>query len=248
MGKVYYIDGELVSTTGTLYTKDIYAGVLTCPEGAYPITPPDGVFKITDVMGSIFDTYHVKGGVYASGIDKGNIYAFKDIYQLTVNAYQHNRKLLLKILASPPEEEQLKNIFYQQQYVSVFGLFERFLCDTFVRQTCDREESYKKVLKSKMFKCLSNKPDCLSKELQYIKIVKENIVYHRFDIIKELFEKAFCVSVDFDPIKKMLKTRHDIVHRFGRSVKGTEIFLTERDVEDLLEKVDKCVKTISLRI
>lgn len=256
MGKIYYIDGDLVSTTGNLYTKDIYAGDLCCPEGAVSIKPKNGVLKITEETGSIFDTYHVKGCVCASGIENGNIYAFKDIYELTTAGYQHNRELLLRILASPPEEDQLKNLFYQQQYVSVFGLFERFLCDTFVRQTCDREESYNNVLKSMTFKKLIRKadkktingPDCLSKELLYVKIVENNIVYHRFNILKELFEAAFCISVDFGAIEKALKIRHDIVHRFGLSIKGTEIFLTKRDVEDLLDKVDKCVETISTQI
>ena len=259
MGKVFHIKGGVFATTGNLYTRNIYAGDGRCPEGAITITPPNGILEITHNTGSIFDTYYVKDFVTASGIDVGNIFAFKNIYQFTVNSYQNNRELLTKLLMSAPEDVQLRQIFNQQQYAHVFSLMERFLSDTFVRQTCDNEGSYHRVLDSgiltakniiqgKANKELIRGDDCLEKELLYIRSIENYIVYHKFDLISELFSIAFDISVDFSSLKRPLEVRHDIIHRFGHSVKGAEVVITEKDILSLLDTVDGFVTTISSHI
>lgn len=256
MGKVYYIDGGVYSTTGNLYTRDISAGDDYCPDGAIVITPPNGVLEITQNTGSIFDTYHVKSFVTASGIDVGNIYAFKNIYQLTIDSYYKNRDKLKKILMSPPEETQLRPVFYQQQYAHFFSLLERFLSDTFVRQTCDNEDSYHRVLDSGILvskNIIQGKPnrsiiageDCLEKELLYINSIEKYIVYHKLDLVSDLFSIAFNITVNFNTLKSHLDARHDIIHRFGQSTKGVERIITGADVFSLIETIDGYVETIT---
>lgn len=259
MGKVYVINGGVFATTGNLYTRDISARDERCPEGAIIITPLNGELEITQNTGSIFDTYYVKSFVTASGIDMGNIFAFKNIYQFTIDSYNNSRGLLTKLLLSPPEDAQLRQIFYQQQYAHVFSLLERFLSDTFVRQTCDNEDSYHRVLDSGILiakNIVQRKPnrdlikgdDCLEKELLYIRSIENHIVYHKFDLISELFSIAFDISVDFCSLKRPLDVRHDIIHRFGHSVKGNVVTISENDVKSLLEMVDGFVTTISSQI
>lgn len=256
MGKVYYIEGGVFSTTGNLYTRDISAGDDYCPDGAIVITPPNGILEITNNTGSIFDTYHVKSFVTASGIDVGNIYAFKNIYQFTIDSYYKNRDILNKLLLSPPEDAQLRHVFYQQQYAHVFSLLERFLSDTFVRRTCDNEESYHRVLDSNILvsknivqgktnRAIITGKDCLDKELLYIDSIENFIVYHKLDLVSDLFSIAFNIVVNFNPLKSHLDVRHDIIHRFGQSTKGVERIITEADVSSLIEAVDGYVKTIT---
>lgn len=256
MGKVYVINGGVLATTGNLYTRDISAGDGRCPDGAIVITPPNGVWEITKDTGSIFDTYFVKGFVTASGIDVGDIFAFKNIYQFTIDSYNKNRDLLKKFLLRPPEDTQLRHIFYQQQYAHVFSLMERFLSDTFVRQTCDNEESYHRVLDSgilvsknivqgKTNRAIIAGEDCLDKELLYINSIENYIVYHKLDLVSELFSIAFNISIDLGALKNHLDTRHDIIHRFGQSTKGAERTITEADVLSLIETIDGYVKTIT---
>lgn len=259
MGKVYVINGGVFATTGNLYTRDIYAGDGRCPDGAIVITPPNGEWEITKNTGSIFDTYLVKGFVTASGIDVGDIFAFKNIYQFTIDSYYKNRDLLKRLLLSPPEDAQLRHIFYQQQYAHVFSLMERFLSDTFVRQTCDNEESYHRVLDSgilisknivqgKNNRAIITGEDCLDKELLYIKSIENYIVYHKLELVSELFSIAFNITVDLGALKSHLDTRHDIIHRFGQSIKGAERTITETEVLSLINTIDSYVKTISEQI
>lgn len=147
MGKHFYIDGNLVASTGNLYTKTISAGCTWHPEDAIVIVPPSGVLEITEDSGSIFDSYYVSGEVAASGIldvSKGAICAFADIYEFTIKDYKEGLVLIESMLDSIPSDE--RGILYlQQQFASVFSLMERFLSCTFVRQTCDREDSYYRV-------------------------------------------------------------------------------------------------------
>ncbi len=256
MAKVFFIDGGVVATTGNLYTKDIFAGDDHCPDGAIIISPPNGEWIISQDTGSIFDTYHVKSYVSASGIEVGNIYAFKSIYKFTIESYNRNRDLLKKLVSCPPEDLQLRHMFYQQQYAHVFSLFERFLCDTFVRQTCNDEETYHRVLKSgillskgiiqgKENRAIIKGEDCLKKELLYSNSIENYIVYHRFDLVSELFSTAFNISVDFSPLRSLLNTRHNIIHRFGKTNRGSVVSITEEQILSLINMVDVYVESIS---
>lgn len=259
MVKNYYIDGGVIAKTGNMYSRDIYVGVESCPEGACVITPPEGILEIKEDCGSIFNTYHVKSFVTASGIENGNIFAFKDLYQFTIDSYDLNKERLSRLLLHYPEDTQLRQLFYQQQYAHVFSLLEHFLSDTFVRQTCDREESFHRVLDSgillskniihgKANKEIINGRDCLQKELLYINTIENHILYHKFDLITELFDIAFNITVDFDCLKGALEIRNDIIHRFGYSTKGVERSFSKEDVEILMKTVDDCVKDIAKQV
>ena len=258
MGKVFHINGGVFATTGNLYTRNIYTGDGLCPEEAETITPPDGVLVIKTNTGSIFDTYHVTGFVTASGIKVGNIFAFKDIYSFTIKAYQQNRETLKSLLDYVPKISHQKNLFLQQQFSHVFSLLERFLCDTFVRQTCDKENSYLRVLDSRILvekRIIRDKSEvriitgeeCLERQLLYIKAVK-NIVYHRFDLISNLFSIAFGIQLNLDELAEALIIRNDIIHRFGYSDYGIERIITIDDVLSLMDRIDEIANTIISQI
>ena len=91
MGKKIYIDGSVVATTGNLYTRDIYCLCDNMPDNSVYYKPENGVWNVTENTGSIFDTYYVSGGVTALGMEKGDIYAFKSIYEFTVQDYRKEK-------------------------------------------------------------------------------------------------------------------------------------------------------------
>ena len=258
MGKVFYVNGGVFATTGNLYTREIYAGDSFCPEGATVYTPPSGAIEITEDMGSIFDTYHVRDYVTSGGIDVGGIYAFKDIYDFTASSYRQNRDLLKSLFSVTLATPRQNDLYYKQLFAQVFSLFEKFLCDTFVRQTCDREESYHRVLDSKILTekriirsrsdiRIINGNDTLEKELLYIQAVK-GIVYHRLDLVESLFFIAFGIQLDLASLNNDLIIRNDIIHRFGYSDKGKLRVLTKEDIITLFERVDTIVESIIQQI
>ena len=176
MGRHIIINGDLVATTGNLYTRSISAGGSWYPADSERITPPGGCLEIIEDTGSIFDSYYVTGFMVCGGIlghSKGAIAAFKDIYSFTVRDYEAGLEQVKSMLELEIPEPN-KGLFLQQQFVSVFSLMEQFLSCTFVRQTCDREDSYRRVLASGELLKNSNSrdnrvlngPDGLTRELK----------------------------------------------------------------------------------
>lgn len=245
MGKHIFVDGGLYVSKGCLYSRDVSAGGSWHPEDAEIISPLGGVWEITTDTGSIFSSYYVREFVSCGGGEYGDIVAYADIYKFTIDQYEKGLEQIKRMLESVPGGEQ-GVLYCQQQFASVFSLMEQFLSCTFVRQTCDREESYHQVLESGLLqqkfgnKQILNGPDCLEKELKYIELVN-NVVYHNQKAVRRLFDSAFGICVDLCPLEDLLEKRNDIIHRFGHEKKGGDLRLAPDDVRDLIVKVDNIV-------
>ena len=245
MAKKYYIAGNLIASPGSLYARDVSAGEPVPPIGAEVIVSERGELWLTKDTGSIFDTYYVNGEVAAGGGENGEIYAFKDIYEFTVRDYKEGISRLRGLLeVIVPSEYQL--LFYQQQFASCFSLLESFLSNTFIWETCDREDAYHRVWKSECLKkgirgnqqkSIAKGPECLEKELLFIELVNQ-LVYHNPFRVRNLFREAFDIDVDLSSLIDDLQKRHDIVHRNGCTKKGESVLVTRNDVDTLLAKID----------
>lgn len=68
-----------------------------------------------------------------------------------------------------------------------------------------------------------------------IEILNNETVWHNINIINLVFKKGFMLDSlpDFSNIQKALKTRHDIVHRFGMDQDGFEMPLTKENILEL---------------
>lgn len=255
MGKSIYVEGALLATTGDLYSHNVIAGGTSHPTDSEVRIPPNGVWEITDDSGSIFNTYYVRDWVTAGGIwglSKGAICAFADIYEFTVRDYVEGLRLIEIMLDNIPEAPR-KNIYLQQQFASVFSLMEKFLSFTFVRQTCDNEDSYRRVLDSGLLqqkygnKPILNGPDCLEKELKYIELANK-VVYHNQKAVRSLFCEAFGIDVDLSPLEVALDVRNDIMHRFGHTKWGADVVISLEEVQALIQSVDGIVKSTARQI
>lgn len=203
----------------------------------------------------MFDTYFVRGDVVATDLEKGNVYAFKSIYELTIRDYQADWIKLRSMLdLDIPIEKQ--NLFWQQQLVSAFSLLENFLSCTFLRETCDREDAYHRVwasgcldkhIKGSVQKAIKNGPDCIQKELLYIEAVNR-IIYHNPAHVRNIFKDAFGIDVQLESLGSELQKRHDIVHRFGYNKSAEQVLVTKEEVHSLLESIKNNTKDISERV
>ena len=256
MGKSIYVEGALLAKTGDLYSHNVIAGGAPHPVDAEVITPRNGVLEITNDSGSIFNTYYVRDWVTAGGIwglSKGAICAFADIYEFTIRDYVEGLRLIEKMLDNIPTDSR-KNLYLQQQFASVFSLMEKFLSFTFVRQTCDNEDSYRKVLGSGLLqqlftkdKAILNGPDGLDKELKYIELANR-VVYHNHRAVKALFNEAFGIEVDLSPLEAALDVRNDIMHRFGHTKWGADVVISLEEVQALIQAVDGIVNYTAKQI
>lgn len=64
-----------------------------------------------------------------------------------------------------------------------------------------------------------------------------DVLWQRGDRVASIFKGVLGMTVNLDGFIQDKSTRNDIVHRFGRDKKGNPIFVCEKDVRELAEKV-----------
>lgn len=251
-----YINGNVLVEHGMFYTRD--CAILAGEEykiGAKVISPSNGVLRITEDYGSIFTRYYIKGGCTCLGINDGNSYTFSTEHKITHNIYKNNIRVIERLLDEVEVPENLRNIYYQQQYVSVFGAMEYYLFETFMGQVCNNYDIYVKVLSAHL-KCLEyddiikkilRSEHNINQEKVFIEQTK-NVIYHNNKQVASLYSVAFDISVDLSVLDNYIKTRNDIVHRFGHTKKGNEIRVAKDEVLLLIAKVDILVQKITKEI
>ncbi|WP_042369416.1 hypothetical protein [Bacteroides neonati] len=258
MKNIVYIDGTVVVERCMFYSKDImiYAGD-EFKANAEIITPPEGILRIKEDYGSIFTYYYIKGDFVIYGVEDGNAVFFFDNHDFTYNLYKENIAKVRKMIESIVASEDLVNLFFQQQFISIFGALENFLFNTFMRQVCNNYNLYNRVIsrkvkilvrdkKSEARKILDGK-DCLNKEKVFIEKV-QRVVFHNQEKVTALYEAAFDVNPGMANLEPELKIRHDLVHRIGYTIDGALVLIDRKQIDLLLEKVDSIVEKVTCRI
>lgn len=258
MSNNIFVEGNLFVQSGIMYVRNIVAGATDdYKEGAKILAPKNGTLTIRQNCGSIFTNYYVSGGVSCSGIESGNIYFFADDHRWSYERYKSNIDSVLQLLDETKIPNDREGLFYQQQYISVFGALELYLYETFMRQVCNNETIYKRVIQrnikileknknSHEYKILKGK-DRLTKEITFISKV-QYIVYHNHNKVDILFKTAFNVDANILSLASEIKIRHDLVHRMGHDVNLHQIHITKDQVLDLVDKVNGVVDHISTKI
>ena len=260
MEKRVYIDGNFLVKNGVFFglnfcmfadesIKSIADKIISCDKS--------GVYEVTKDGGSMFTEYYVKGGITMYGENGSSIIYFKEEHEQTYIKYKHIQEQIILLLESSIIQDKCKNYFYQQQYISLIANLEYFLYNTFMWETCQCYESYKRVLpllakyidkkkKRKTYKILRGKHNLLQ-EKTFIEQVN-HIVYHNYSKVKEIYKAAFNINVDLNEIKDELNIRHDIVHRAGYTKGREQINISKEQVILLKDKIDTLVEKITREI
>lgn len=259
MNRKVYIDGNVVVEHGIFYSKEItvFADETFKTDADEVICPPNDVLRIAEDYGSIFTSYYIKGDCACYGYDDedGNALIYYVQHENTYNGYKNNIRLLERMIDEVEVPDGLKNIYYQQQYVSVFGALEYFLFETFMGQVCNNYDIYIKVLSSHL-RCLEYNNEIaeilrgehdLNQEKLFIEQAKA-VIYHNSNQVSKLFLKAFDILVDLEVFRNQINERNDIVHRFGHTKKGGEVHITKDKVSSLIAKIDILVKHVANEI
>lgn len=64
-----------------------------------------------------------------------------------------------------------------------------------------------------------------------------NVFWQRDDEVVSIFKGVLGMTVSLDGFKQDKLKRHNIVHRFGRDKEGNQVFVCEKDVKELADKV-----------
>jgi len=238
----YSID-DLMNNDGLLY--------------GYQITFPDTTSK--EILNKVRNLRDYSAFVDLHVIESAdNFYEF-DFDELTSTSNQYEQFIneiseLKELLTVKTTTTRQQHILLRQIYISVFATLETYLSDTFIwlvrndtRYLRAFVETYpdfkeRKFDLSEVFKSHEAIKDTATKVMQ-------DVIYHNFWRVKLMYINTFKIEFpDLGGMTKYTTTRHDLVHRNGKSKDGKPVIITNRLVNDLIADTSDFVKKISQQL
>jgi RiboL-PSP-HEPN len=153
-----------------------------------------------------------------------------------------------------PDDKAQKSL-KRQIYIGTITCLETYLSDAFINTVLSNRE----YLKSFFFTFKDFKQQKISLSDLFVninqaeEIAKEamsNISYHNLPKVREMYKATLNISFPkFGEIMKYINTRHDLVHRNGKTTDGNKILIDYkiinqviRDIENFVEEIDKMLQ------
>ena len=162
-----------------------------------------------------------------------------------------NLKKLNEIKISNPS---LQQILHRQIYIGVIGTLETFLSETFINLTANNEDYFKNFVKSH--------PEFRQRKFELREIFEQNkklkdtakkvmldTIYHDLPKVREMYRSTF--KIDFPEIKEVFKyvhTRHDLVHRNGKTKENEIVPLNKKIVDEVIQKTKNFAEELATKL
>jgi len=147
-------------------------------------------------------------------------------------------------------DEALTNHYFGMLYSSVITSLETYLYDA-IRFKIDNNIQYLKEFVKTFEKYQKEKLKFCDIYTEYSNIelkVKEslsNLIYHRLDIIENIYSAIFSISFqDKDFMNNSVQNRHDLVHRNGKKTDGSNHNITKENVLELCDRTLSFIENI----
>lgn len=156
----------------------------------------------------------------------------------------------LKILIDLPVDSDVQRILYRQIFISIIGLMETFLSDTFINETMGEESFFKNFVRThpEFRKRKFELRDIFEESAnlrESAKMIMLDMIYHKLPDVREMYREAF--KINFPPIRTMLgyvRDRHDLVHRSGKRKDGSFLEVDRSLLHTLINDATLFVKQI----
>ncbi len=150
-------------------------------------------------------------------------------------------------------DTELQNTLKRQLYSGAITCLEDFLSQTLIKAVLSNEKFFKNFVRtfpginarkfslSEIFEKQQGLKDIVKKELL-------DIMYHNLPKVKPIYKNT--LGIEFPDIADLIKivlTRHDMVHRNGKSKDGAIIEINKDIVDDVINKVEAFAKDIEMK-
>jgi len=144
----------------------------------------------------------------------------------------------------------LNNILKRQIYIGLMGSMETYLSDNFIKLTMSDEDFLKRFVetypefKKRTFE-LSDLFNCQNEIANTAKNVMLEIIYHNLVTVKAMYRQTF--DIGFPDLAKPLeyvRTRHDLVHRNGKTKDGKIVKLDQASVSEAINDIKNFISNI----
>jgi hypothetical protein len=75
------------------------------------------------------------------------------------------------------------------------------------------------------------------------------VIYHNLDVVQNMYTATFNIKFpEIAELSKLIATRHDLVHRNGKTKEGEEVKIDKNIITELLKKTSEFVELISFEL
>jgi hypothetical protein len=179
-------------------------------------------------------------------------YFVEDIADIT-EYYENFTGAILDIekLLGAEVDGSVKNNLYRLLFVNVITSLETYLSDAFINIVANNAKLMRRFVETT--------PEFQSQKVPLSEVYKAmegierkargylaDVVWHHLERVKPMYRETLGIefSGETGPLFRAILTRHDIVHRNGKTKEGNEILVTADDVSNLIQAVEEFVQHI----
>lgn len=256
MGKIVYVNGNIVITTRFFVPKEIGCGYQTVPEGAEVVEPMDEIdsYKCLliddDHPQSLFNEYYAKESVTTGFVATSYFIA---TYLDCINDYKNRVSDTCDVIRMVEDwSNREKGLVYRLSYVNVLTALDAFLCHVLLKRCIGNEHLFKEFMfklapisKKDKWKRLMDVGKNGEWEQDAIKYVLESSFINT-EKLDELIKKVGLKHLEYDRIimREHFRVRHLIVHRSGRQCDDNEIIVTFNSLKELIDHSNALVGAV----
>lgn len=179
-----------------------------------------------------------------------------DIARITTYHHSFSGAILdIEALLKTDVPDPVASCFHRLLFVNVITALETYLSDTFISTVINQPAFMQKFVETT--------PEFRSEKISLADAFKAaeqaerkartylaDVVWHHLERVKPMYRETLEVEFpeNIGPIFRAILTRHDIVHRNGKTKDGEEILITDAKVRQLIEDVEAFVRHIDERL
>lgn len=148
----------------------------------------------------------------------------------------------------------VKDTLYRVLYANLISCMESFLSDTLIHKVLESEENKRAFVKgykdfSKLEIGLSSLYDTIDGIDGIITKTLRDIIYHNLPKVKGIYKDVLGIDLgEIGLLCKCVNTRHDIVHRNGKTKGGEKITIERKDIEELAKAVSDMIENVESQL
>ena len=157
----------------------------------------------------------------------------------------------IKTLLSTEVDDSVNTRFMQMLYVNVITALETYLSDAFISTVVKYPDLMRRFIETTPeFKAekvsLANVYKAMDEVEKKAHAYLINQVWHRIERVKLMYRDTLGINFpsNLGPIFQAIQSRHDIVHRNGRTKKGEEILITSGKIKELISHMEEFVESV----
>ncbi|MGM9779855.1 MAG: hypothetical protein ACI3ZD_16200 [Prevotella sp.] len=177
-----------------------------------------------------------------------------DEYMNSILYNSHVTETMTALDAIETLSSDVKNTLYRVLYANLISCMESFLSDTLIHKVLECEDNKRAFVKgykefSKLEIGLSSLYDTIDGIDGIITKTLRDIIYHNLPKVKGIYKDVLGIDLgEIGVLCKCVNTRHDIVHRNGKTKGGEKITIERKDIEELAKAVSDMIENVESQI